>query len=88
MSMGAALKAERVLQLATQVIAIEVLCACQALDLLAPLETSPALRSVHACVRDQVPTLSADRPLSGDVAQITAMIRAGALEHASTAVVN
>ena len=37
MSMAAALKAERALQLATHVIAVEVLCACQAIDLLAPL---------------------------------------------------
>ena len=43
MSMGAALKAERALQLATRVIAIEILCACQAIDLLAPLATSAAL---------------------------------------------
>ena len=41
MSMGAALKAERALDLATRVIAVEILCACQAIDLLAPLTTSP-----------------------------------------------
>ena len=34
MSMGAALKAERALQLARSVMAIEMLCACQAIDLL------------------------------------------------------
>ena len=38
MSMAAALKAERALQLATSVLAVEVLCACQAIDLLAPLD--------------------------------------------------
>ena len=38
MSMAAALKAERALQLATRVIAIEILLACQAIDLLAPLD--------------------------------------------------
>ena len=51
MSMAAALKAERALQLATRVIAIEILLACQAIDLLAPLATSPALAPVHARVR-------------------------------------
>ena len=40
MSMHAALKAERALQLATHVIAVEMLCACQAIDLLAPLASS------------------------------------------------
>jgi histidine ammonia-lyase len=43
MSMGAALKSERALQPATHVIAIEVLCACQGLDLLAPLATSATI---------------------------------------------
>ena len=52
MSMAAALKAERALQLATHVIAVELLCACQAIDLLAPLATSPALMRVHDIVRD------------------------------------
>ena len=50
MSMGAALKAERAVALATRVVAIEILCACQAIDLLAPLTTSPRLQRVHARV--------------------------------------
>ena len=51
MSMGAALKAERALALATRVVAVEILCACQAIDLLAPLTTSsPRLQRVHARV--------------------------------------
>src|SRR5688572_12560865 len=36
MSMGASLKVARVLELAARVVAVEVLCACQAIDLLAP----------------------------------------------------
>ncbi len=43
------------------------LCACQAIDLLAPLETSPLLARVHALVRSRVPTLDATarrRPIS------------------------
>ncbi len=44
MSMGASLKAARVLELAVRVIAVELLCACQAIDLLAPLTTSRALQ--------------------------------------------
>jgi hypothetical protein len=34
--MAASLKAERALQLATRVVAVEILLACQAIDLLAP----------------------------------------------------
>ena len=48
MSMGAALKAAQALDLALRVVAVEILCACQAIDLLAPLTTSPLLARVHA----------------------------------------
>jgi len=82
MSMAAALKAERALQLATRVIAIEVLLACQAIDLLAPLATSPALAPVHAHVRSKVPTLVDDRPPSPDIESISQLITSGSLERA------
>jgi histidine ammonia-lyase len=88
MSMAAALKAERALQLARNVIAVEILCACQAIDLLAPLTTSDPLRRVHHAVREHVPTLVDDRPPSHDLDAIVALIRSGALEYASGAVVN
>jgi histidine ammonia-lyase len=82
MSMAAALKAERALQLATRVIAIEVLLACQAIDLLAPLMTSPALAPVHAHVRSTIPTLVDDRPPSPDIEAISELITSGSLERA------
>ena len=82
MSMAAALKAARALELARQVIAIEVLCACQAIDLLAPLISSAPLMRVHETIRARVPTLERDRPPSHDIARITAMIEAGDLERA------
>ena len=82
MSMGAALKAERALELATHVVSIEVLLACQAIDLLAPLATSPALAPVHARVRSEVPTLGDDRPPSPDIETISELITRGSLERA------
>ncbi|MGH9175851.1 MAG: aromatic amino acid lyase [Vicinamibacterales bacterium] len=88
MSMAAALKAERALQLTTHVIAVEVLCACQALDLLAPLVTSDPLKRVHRAVRERVAMLADDRPPAPDLDRIAQMIRSGALEYASGAVVN
>jgi histidine ammonia-lyase len=80
MSMGAALKAERALQLATRVLAVEILCACQAIDLLAPLTTSRSLQRVHARVRSIVPRLAGDRPPAPDIEAITKMIDDGSLE--------
>jgi histidine ammonia-lyase len=80
MSMGAALKAARVLELATRVIAIEILFACQAIDLLAPLTTSPVLQRVHARVREAVPRLTDDRPPTPDIETISELITGGLLE--------
>ena len=80
MSMGAALKAARALELSTRVIAIEILFACQALDLLAPLKSSAILQRVHARVRDVVPSLTDDRPPAPDIESISRMIGDGSLE--------
>jgi histidine ammonia-lyase len=88
MSMAASLKAERALHLAMHVIAVEILCACQALDLLSPLTTSAPLAAVHAAVRKHVPTLVDDRPPASDLDRIVDMIRAGTFEYSSAAIVN
>lgn len=80
MSMAAALKAARAVALARQVLAVELLCAAQAIDLLAPLETSPPLARVHAIVRARVPPLGADRPPSPDITRLDGLIASGALE--------
>jgi histidine ammonia-lyase len=82
MSMGAALKAERVLTLARQVHAIELLAAGIALDFLAPLTTSAPLARVHAAVRASVPPLTEDRPPSHDIAVVAGLIASGAIESA------
>jgi histidine ammonia-lyase len=70
------------------VLAVELLCACQAIDLLAPLVSSAPLMRVHARVRAQVPTLGQDRPPAPDIAAIATLIDHGSLEHACGAVVN
>lgn len=88
MSMHAALKAERTLHLVTHVISIEILCACQALDLHAPLRSSAPLMRAHAAVRNQVPTLGDDRSPAPDIDAITKLIRDGGLEYATGIVVN
>jgi len=82
MSMGAALKAERALDLAMRVVAVEILCACQAIDLLAPLTTSPPLSRAHRRVREIVPALTADRPPAPDIDAIAALVASGALQSA------
>ena len=88
MSMAAALKASRALELARHVVAIELLCACQAIDLLAPLRSSAPLMRVHELVRDHVPTLDHDRAPSPDIVAITDLIARGDLERATQLKVN
>src|SRR4029077_4874354 len=82
MSTIAAPQAQRAVARARAVILKEILCACQAIDFLAPLRTSPPLTSVHALVRSRVPALDADRAPSPDIAMITELIASRALEGA------
>jgi histidine ammonia-lyase len=82
MSMGAALKADRAVFNAARVVAVEVLCACQAIDLLAPLTTSAPLQTVHAFVRTMAPTLTDDRPPAPDIERMALAIVDGSFERA------
>jgi len=88
MSMAAALKSMRAVELAARVLAVELLCACQAIDLLTPLATSTTLARVHEFVRARVPTLDDDRPPSIDIDVIVTMIEGGELERACAMKVN
>ena len=87
MSMAAALKAARALDRAREVVAIEILCGCQAIDLLAPLVTSAALARARDLVRSRVPTLDDDRPPAPDIVAIAEMIATSELENACGVVV-
>jgi histidine ammonia-lyase len=69
------------------VLAVELLCAAQAIDLLAPLTTSPPLARVHETIRARVAPLDADRPPAPDIAAIDVLVASGALELAAGAVV-
>ena len=83
MSMGAALKAARAVELATLVLAIELLAACQALDLLAPLRSSDPIEGVRGAIRGVVPMLVADRPPGVDIDAIARLISSGAIARAA-----
>ncbi len=68
MSMGAGLKLQDVVRNVRQILAIELLCAAQGVDLLRPLRSSARLERLHADFRKIVPKLEADRELAGDMA--------------------
>src|SRR5206468_1161912 len=88
MSMAAGLKAAAALEHARHVLAVELLCACQSIDLLRPLASSAALMRVHDFIRTRVPALEHDRPPSPDLATITELIASGDVERASAMEVN
>ena len=73
-----AAKLTRAIRLARSVVAIEMLCAAQAIDVHRPLRTGDALERAHETIRSVVPTLSGDRPPSPDIAAIERLIENGA----------
>lgn len=81
MSMTAALKASRAVELVSHVLAVELLCAAEALEMLAPLRTSAPLTAVHDRVRAAVAPRSGDRPPSPDIEALATLIERGALDH-------
>ena len=70
-------KAARVLERARQVVAIELLCAAEALEYQRPLRSGAGVERVHATVREVVARRTADRPPAPDIAALEALIRAG-----------
>ncbi|MBC7186949.1 MAG: histidine ammonia-lyase [Calditrichaeota bacterium] len=88
-SMGtwAARKAAEVVGNCRHVLAIELLCGCQALDLRRPLQPGPGTGAVHAVVRQHVPTLREDRLLQPDIEVVKELINDGRVVAAAEAVV-
>ena len=57
------------------IVGIELLCACQAVDLRKPLKTSPLLEKIKAQIRDLVPYYSEDRVLSSDIQAVAKWLK-------------
>ena len=60
---------------ALNVVAIELLAACQGIDLRAPLKTSPALQRAYGALRRAVPFASEDRLLAPDIEAAARVLR-------------
>lgn len=80
MGMTAALKLRQIVQNVEQVISIEILCAAEGLDYRKPLRPGRRLEQVQAAVREIVPRLLHDRPLSNDIQRLTDAIRDGKVD--------
>ena len=79
MGMSGARRLDRMLSNLRQTLAIELLCACQGIDLLAPLQTGTLAQRAQAAVRARSPKVVADRSLAAYIAEISALIAHGAL---------
>jgi histidine ammonia-lyase len=87
-SMGAtaAMKASRVVANTRRILAIELLAACQALDLLDPLKSSAALEAARAAARRRVPARSDDRMLAPEIEALGGLVQSGEIAAAAEAV--
>jgi len=79
MGMTSAVKLQRVVRNARAVLAIEALAAARALDLLAPLRSSPRIEELRERIRSVSPPLAGDRPYYRDIAALENLIAEGAL---------
>jgi histidine ammonia-lyase len=64
---------------AAGIVAIELMVACQGVDLHRPLRSSPLLEAVKGRIRAHVPPLDDDRFLAPDMALIKALVEDGSL---------
>ncbi len=78
MGMSGARRLERMLDNLRRTIAIELLCACQGIDLLAPLQTGALAKKAYEGVRAKSVKVTEDRPLAADIEAVAALIDLGA----------
>jgi histidine ammonia-lyase len=77
MGMSGARRLSRMLRNLQNIVAIELLCACQGIDLLAPLKTGTLASQAYAVVRVSSTKVTADRPLAPDINAISTLINSG-----------
>lgn len=77
MGMGAARRIQPMLANLRNVVAIELLAACQGIDLLAPLATGAQAAKAQAIVRAESKMVEADRSLAPDIRAVEKRIAAG-----------
>jgi histidine ammonia-lyase len=77
MGMTGAIKLRHIVEHAERILAIELMCAAQALEFRRPLKSSAAIERAHETVRSVVPRLQQDRVLAPDIDALASAIRAG-----------
>jgi histidine ammonia-lyase len=74
MGMSGARRLERMLRNLQNILSIELLCACQGIDLLAPLQTGTLAKQAFDAVRAKSEKLIEDRALAPDINAISGLI--------------
>ena len=77
MGMSGARRLGRMLVNLRNTIAIELLCACQGIDLLAPLQTGAMAKKAYESVRTKSPKVTQDRPLAADIEIVSTLVADG-----------
>jgi histidine ammonia-lyase len=77
MGMSGARRLSRMLQNLRHIVAIELLCACQGIDLLAPLQTGTLAKKAYDTVRAKSPKVVEDRRLAEDIDGVTELVARG-----------
>jgi histidine ammonia-lyase len=77
MGMSGARRLDRMLQNLLYTVAIELLCACQGIDLLTPLQTGALAKKAYEALRAKSPKVVQDRPLAPDIEAVSGLIAAG-----------
>jgi histidine ammonia-lyase len=75
MGMTAALKLRQMIDLVRTVLAIEMMTACRALDLLRPLNTSPRLERLRAALAVANPPRTGDQTFHRQIAEVSSLLR-------------
>jgi len=82
MGMSGARRLGRMLVNLRNTIAIELLCACQGIDLLAPLQTGALAIKAYQAVRAKSAKVTEDRPLAAEIEAVSALVAAGTISAA------
>jgi histidine ammonia-lyase len=78
MGMSGARRLDRMLQNLRHTVAIELLCSCQGIDLLAPLQTGTLAKKAYDAVRAKSAKVVQDRPLAPEIEAVSALTASGA----------
>ena len=79
MGMSGARRLRRMLANLRSIVAIELLCACQGIDLLAPLKTGTVAQKAYDAVRAKSRMLAQDRPLAPEIESVAQLVADGAV---------